>query len=109
MNIQAIGSKGMLNKTLEQVLRDQSINFDSSVKRPLRLTYEKGKIKTLQLFWTFLEKGPITMTWSNLPSKVDFKSSLKIDKWSKRSGKKTFKASLSFQGKGNHNVIILMP
>ncbi len=65
-------AKAMLNKTLEQVLSDRSINVDSIVKLPSRLKYEKGKIKTLKLFQTFSEKGPITMTWSNMPSKVDF-------------------------------------
>ncbi len=49
------------------------------------------------------------MTWSNLPSKVDFKSSLEIDKWSKRSSKKSFKASLLFSGKNNQNVTVLLP
>ncbi len=44
-----------------------------------------------------------------MPSKVNFKSSLKIDKRSKKSRKETFKASFSFPGKGNLNVIFLMP
>ncbi len=70
----------MLNKTLEQVLRDRSIDFESSIKLPPRLTNEKGNIKALYLYQTFLEKDPITMTWSNMSSKVYFKSSLEIDK-----------------------------
>ncbi len=49
------------------------------------------------------------MTWSNLSSKVDFNSSLEIDKWSKRSTKKSFKALLSYQGKSNQNVVVLLP
>ncbi len=73
----------MVNKTLKQVLLDRSINFDKAVSLPPRLVYKQNKIKTLQLFGTFLDKGPVTMTWSKLPSKVDFKSSLEIDKCSR--------------------------
>ncbi len=69
-------AKAMSNKTLQQVLRDQSIDFDSSVKLPPRLTYEKDKIKTLNLFLNFSEKVSITMTWINLSSKFDFELSL---------------------------------
>ncbi len=32
-----------------------------------------------------------------------------MNEWSKRSSKKTFKPSLSFPGKGNQNIIILLP
>ncbi len=49
------------------------------------------------------------MTWSSLPSKVDFNSSLEIDKWSKQSSKKSFKASLSYLGISNQNIIVLLP
>ncbi len=45
----------------------------------------------------------------NLPNKVDFKSSLEIDKGSKQSSKKSFKASLLFSGKNNLNIIELFP
>ncbi len=72
-------TKAMANKTLEQVLLNRSIDFDSTVKLPPTLTTIKNSINALQLFWTFSVEGPKTMTWSNLPSKVDFKSSLQID------------------------------
>ncbi len=43
-------AKATVNKSLEEVLKDEFINFDSIIKLPPRLTCEKGKIKTLQLF-----------------------------------------------------------
>ncbi len=60
-------AKSMVNKNLKQVLQDQSINFDSTVKLPPRLSYAKSNIKTLMLFSTFSEKGLVTMPQSNLP------------------------------------------
>ncbi len=101
-------AKAMVNKTLQQVPRDWYIDFDSTVEFPPRLSYKKSNIKTLQLFRTFSEKGPVIMTWSNSPSKVDFKSSLEIDKWSKRSSKKIIKASL-FSGRSDQKVMVLLP
>ena len=102
-------AKAMVTKTLQQVLLDRSIDFDKAVRLPPRLVYEQNKIKNLPLFQTFSLEGPLTLSWSNLPSKVDFKSSLEIDKWSKRSHKKSFKASLSMSSKGNQDVIVLLP
>ncbi len=102
-------AKAMVKKTLQQVLLDRSIDFDKAVRLPPRLVYEQNKIKNLPLFQTFSFEGPLTMSWSNLPSKVDFKSSLEIDKWSKRSHRKSFKASLSMSGKTNQDVVVLLP
>ncbi len=102
-------AKAMVKKTLQQVLLDRSIDFDKAVRLPPRLVYEQKRIKNLPLFQTFSFEGPLTMSWSNLPSKVDFKSSLEIDKWSKRSRRKSFKASLSMSGKTNQDVVVLLP
>ncbi len=63
----------------------------------------------MPLFHMFSVEGPLTLSWSNMPSKVDFKSSLEIDKWSKRSSKKSFKASFSFSSKGSQDIIELLP
>ncbi len=46
-------AKAMANKTLEQVLLNRSINFDSTVKLPPRLNTAKNSIKELQLFRTY--------------------------------------------------------
>ncbi len=59
-------AKSIFNKSLEQVLRSHSIDFDSIVTLPPRLSFEKDKIKSLTLFQAFSENGPITMTWGNL-------------------------------------------
>ncbi len=58
------------------------------------------------MFQIFSAKAPITMTWSNLPSKTGFKSALEISKWSKRSAKKTFTTSISFAGKNYHPITL---
>ncbi len=77
-------AKSMVNKTLQQVLLDRCIDFDKAIRLPPRLIYKQNKIKNLPLFQTFSFESPLIMSWSNLPSRVDFKSSLEIDKWRPR-------------------------
>ena len=95
-----------MNKSLEQVLKSHGVDFNSTVTLPQRLPYKKGKIKSSKLFRTFSEKGPRTMTWSNLPSRENFIKALEIDKWSKKQNKNPFKISLPFPGRGNHVITI---
>ncbi len=73
-------SKFIINESLEQLMRNHAVNFNSFVTLPPRLSYEKDKIELFKLFQTFSENGPITMTWSNLPSWENFMTALKTDK-----------------------------
>ncbi len=91
------------------MLRDHSLHFNLSVTLPKRLSYQLGKMKSFKLFQTFSAKGPITVKWSNMPSRADFKSSLEIDNWFKRSNKIMFKASLSFRSKRNYVITMKLP
>ena len=101
--------KSITNKSLEQVLRDHSIHFNSRVSLTGKLSYQRGKIKSLKLFRTFSEKGPIDIKSSDVRSRADFKSALEIDKWSKGTSKKTFKTSISFPDKSNYDITIGLP
>ncbi len=102
-------AKSIMNKSLEQDLKSHAVGFNSRVTIPQRLSYEKDKIKSFKLFWTFAEKGPRTMMQSNLPNRENFIKALEIDKWSKKHSKNTFKLSLSFTGKSNHVITIGLP
>ncbi len=61
-----------MNKSLDPVLLSHGVDFNSTVTLPQRLSYKKGKIKSFKLYRLFSEKGPMSMTWSNLPSREKF-------------------------------------
>ncbi len=101
--------KSITNKSLEQVLQDYSVDFNSRVSLTGKLSYQRGRIKSLKLFRTFSEKGPIDIKFTDVRSKADFKAALQIDKWSKGTTKKTFKTSIAFPGKSNYDITIGLP
>ncbi len=53
--------KSIINKSLEQVLRSHSVDFNSTVTLPQRLSYEKGKIELAELMTTIQEQFDVLL------------------------------------------------
>ena len=102
------GPTQMVNKTLDQVLRQHGINFDIKVPLPPILSNQKETITSKILFRTFQSKID-SQKWSELPSKIEFKNSLQVSQWLTSQKRRTVKTLLSFGDKSNYVITIALP